>query len=127
MDFTDIFNICGTDLPVSFKGTLSVSHNGFSDRDPGVVVAEDTGILLVSRRIRGNFTKVGMVGLVSGLQKDNAVFGIQAFFYGSQGFFCQAFFHTDTCQHTEALRLNVDLAFLAFFGTNFVAESIIGT
>ena len=91
-----------------------------ADGDPGVVVAEDTGILLVSGRIGGDFAKVEVIGGVRRLLKDNAVFGIEALFYGSHGLLGIAFFYADAGQYAEALGFDEDLAFLTFFGTDLL-------
>lgn len=48
MDLADILNVCGTGLTVDFKGSVTSAQNSFCDGYPGIVVAEDTGILLVS-------------------------------------------------------------------------------
>ena len=48
MDLADILNVCGTGLTVDFEGSVTSAQNSFCDGYPGIVVAEDTGILLVS-------------------------------------------------------------------------------
>ena len=68
MDLTDIFNIRRADLTVYIKRAVSMTNACLSDRDPRIVVAEDTSIFLISRRIRGNLTKFKMIILVSWLQ-----------------------------------------------------------
>ena len=90
-------------------------------------MAEDTGILFISGRIRGNLTKLDMVSGVSRLEDHDTILGIQLFLYRVQSLFCKTFLNTDTCQNTEALGLNIDLTLFAFLGTNLVAVSIIGT
>ena len=61
MDLADILNVCGTGLTVDFEGSVTSAQNSFCDGYPGIVVAEDTGILLVSGGIRGYFTKLEVI------------------------------------------------------------------
>ena len=68
-----------------------------------------------------------MIGGVRRLLKDNAVFGIEALFYGSHGLLGIAFFYADAGQYAEALGFDEDLAFLTFFGTDLFTKSVIGT
>ena len=77
VDLTELFHTGRAGLPVNFKGSVAASHDGFRDGDPGIVVAEDTCIFFVSRRIGGNFTQFHVISGISGLQESDAVFGIQ--------------------------------------------------
>lgn len=86
VNLTDVFDVGRAGLFVYFKGPVAVADDGLADGDPGVVVAEDTGILFVSGRIGGDFAKVEVIGGVRRLLKDNAVFGIEALFYGAMAF-----------------------------------------
>ena len=79
MDLADVLNVSRADLAVQVKCAVSVADNGLSDGDPWVVVAEDTSILFVSRRIGGNLTKIQVILGVSRLQKNNAVLGSRMF------------------------------------------------
>ena len=115
MDFTDVLDISRADLAVQIKGAVSVADNGLCDGDPWVVVAEDTGILFVSRRIGGNFTKIQVIFGVSRLQKNDTVLGFQNIFYGSQSLFGQTLFYADFGKNAEALWLDENLAFLTLF------------
>ena len=103
MDLADVLNVSRADLAVQIKCAVSVADNGFSDGDPWVVVAEDTSILFVSRRVGGNLTKIQVILGVSRLQKNNAVLGFQNVLDRSQGFFCQSFFDTDFSKNTEGV------------------------
>ena len=62
VDLTDVFDVGRAGLFVDFKGPVAVADDGLGDGDPGVVVAEDTGIFLVSGRIGGDFAKVQVIG-----------------------------------------------------------------
>ena len=61
VDLADVLNVSRADLAVQVKCAVSVADNGLSDGDPWVVVAEDTSILFVSRRIGGNLTNSGNI------------------------------------------------------------------
>ena len=61
MDLTDILNVCGTGLAVDLESSVTSAQNGLCDGYPGIVVAEDTGILLISGGIRGYFTKFEVI------------------------------------------------------------------
>ena len=90
-------------------------------------MAEDTAVLLISRRIGGNLAQLDMISGIGGLVEHDAVFGVQFFLYAVQGFFGFTGLHTDAGQDTEALGLNKDLAFFTFLGTDLVAEGVVGT
>lgn len=49
VNLADILNVGGTSLLVDLKGSVASSDDSFSDGDPGIVVTEDTCVLLVSR------------------------------------------------------------------------------
>ena len=66
-----------------------------------------------------------MVLGVCRLKDHYAVLGIQSFFYAGKCLFRKTFLYADAGKYAEALRLNVDLSFLALLGTNLVAVSII--
>ena len=125
MNLTDILNISGTGLFVYLKGSVASADNGFCYGNPGIVVAEDSGVLLVFGRIRGNLTKLQMILCVSGLQNHDTVLGIQSLFDRIQSALGKPFLNSDTCQHAEALGLNVNLTFAAFLGTNLVTVCIV--
>ena len=79
MNLTDIFDISRTGSCVYLPSTVASSDNGLCDRDPWIVVAEDTGILFVSWWIRRNFTKLYVIFMIRWLEKHDAVFGIKVF------------------------------------------------
>ena len=67
VDFTDFLGVSGTGLFINFKGAAASADNSFRDGNPGVIVAEDTGIFLVSGGIGGNLAKFQMVSGIGGL------------------------------------------------------------
>ena len=126
MDLADILNIGRTGFFVDFKSTASSADHGFSDGNPGIVMAENTCIFFITWRIGGDFPKVQVVSGISRLLYHDTVFGIQPFFYRIQCFFCKAFLYTDPCHYAESLRLNKDLAFFTFMGTYLLGCCVIG-
>ena len=58
MNFADILNVCRTGPGVYLPCSVSTADNSLSYRNPRIVVAEDAGILLVSRWIRRDFTNL---------------------------------------------------------------------
>ena len=103
MNFADIFYISRTGLLIYLKGSVATSDDSLSDRDPRIVVAEDTCIFLISGWIGGDFTKFEVISCISRLQDHNTIFGIQSFFYRIQSLLCKTFFYTDSGQNAEAL------------------------
>ena len=67
MNLADILNIGRAGLSVDLKGSCAASDDCLRNGNPGIVVAEDTCILLVARRVGGNFSKVQIISGVSGL------------------------------------------------------------
>ena len=61
MNFADILDVCGTGLAVDLESSVTSAQNCLCDGHPGIVVTEDTGILLVSGGIRGYFTKFEVI------------------------------------------------------------------
>ena len=58
VDLGNILDVGRACLAVHLKGPVAMPQNGFGTADPRIVVAEDTGVLLVSRRIAGNFARL---------------------------------------------------------------------
>ena len=123
----DIFQKGRTDLPVYLKGSFSSSKDSFRDRYPGIIMAENTGVFLVSRGIRGNFSQVQIVMGVWGLKNGNAIPGVQDFFYRVQSLSGKTFFDTDAGERQESLRFDVDFAFFTFMRAYLVRIGVIGT
>ena len=48
---------------VDLKRPVAVADNGFCTGHPRVVVAEDAGVLFISRRIAGNLAQLFMIRL----------------------------------------------------------------
>ena len=80
VDFTDIFDVGRAGLLVNLKSSVAASDDGFCDRNPWIIVTEDTCVLFISRRIGGNFSKVQIILGIGRLKDHNTVFGIQTLF-----------------------------------------------
>lgn len=81
MDLSDIFKIYGAGLFKYLKGSVAVTEHGFGAYYPGIIVAEDAGVLLVSWWIGRYLAKLQMVFCIGGLQKYYAVFAVQSVLY----------------------------------------------
>ena len=68
-----------------------------------------------------------MISCICRLEQNNTVLCIQLFFNRIQSFFRLAVIYTDIGKYTESLWFDVNLAFLAFFGSDFFAKCIVGT
>ena len=106
-------------------GIVASAGYSLSDDDPRIVVAEDTGVLLVAFRIRRNLTHFYMIGGVSWVVQHQSVLAFQSFLTAVQCFIAESFFQTDTSHRTPALALDEDFAFLVLITTNLVAEEIV--
>ena len=126
MDLTELFHTGRACLPIDLKGSVSASNDGFRDRYPGIVVAEDTAVFLVSRRVGGNFAQFHMISGISGFQKSNAVFGVQNILNTIERLECLTGLFADACQDAEALGLDVDLTLFALVGSDFITVCVIG-
>ena len=127
MDLGDILDIGGAGLAVHRKGTVAVSERCFGAADPRVVVAEDTGVLLVSRRIAGDLAQIQLVAGVGGLQQHHTVFGVQTLFHTGKCLCGLSALLADARHDAHALRLNKDLTLGALLAADGLAESIVGT
>ncbi len=116
----------GVDAAVVVVGHVAVAQPRLADHDPGIVVAEDAGVLLVSRRVGGDFAEVEVVLRVSRLLHDDAVLGGQMLAGGGQRLGGLAVVEADAGQHAVAVGLDEDLAFLALLGADLGAEVVIG-
>ena len=121
-----VLAVGGGDAAVQVEGAVAVAHHGFSGDNPGIVVAEDAGVLLVSRRVGGNFAQLQVILLVGGLQKHDAVLGFQIFVDGFKGLFRLAVLHADAGHHAIALAFDEDLAVVALPGADLVTEGVVG-
>ena len=115
MYITDLFNIGRADLTVNIKCKISSSEYSFCNRNPRIVMAEDSSIFFVSRRIRRNFTKFQMISGICRLEYHDTIFRFQMFMYGIQRFLSKAFFFSDFSHYAESLWFNINFTFFTFF------------
>ena len=127
MNVADRFEIGRADLPVSFKRTCAVAQDGLCAGDPGIIVAENARVLLVSGGIRADFAEIQIILRVSGLVKDDTEFAVEAFFDALERFCRFARFFADPGHDAHALRLDEDLAFRAFLTSDGRAERVVGS
>ena len=103
-----------------------MAQHGFGTADPRIVVAEDACVLLVSRRIAGNFAQIQLVAGVGGLVQHHAVWGVQSLLHAPERLRGLPGLPADACHDAHALRLNEDLSLGALPAAHGVAESIVG-
>ncbi len=125
VNITDVLKVSGADLGVDLECSVAATDNGLSNGDPGVVVAEDTCIFLISGRIGGNLTEVEVIGLIGRLLENDTVLGVKSLLDRIKSLLCVTFLYADTCKYAEALGLNEDLTFLTLGGADLIAECIV--
>ena len=126
VDFTDIFQIGRTELSVGLKGPVPVAEPGLRPGNPGIVVGENARVFLIARRIAADFSQLQPVAGIWRLVKHDSKLGIQPLFHTLQGPGRLPGFYSDARHDAHALRLNVNLAFLAFPAAYRSAEGVIG-
>ena len=132
-DLTLIFQISRTGLFEDLESPAAMTENRLGTADPWIIMAEDSGIFLISRRVRRDLPKFYMIGCISRSLQDNAVSGIQAFFHtsertGSSG--RTSIFRNiraDSGHHTHSLWFDKDLAFFADLASYRIGHGIIST
>ena len=125
VDFTDILEIGRAGTAINFKCTFPMAEDSFRTDDPGVVMAEDSRVLLVSRRITGNLTQIEVIVRISWLQKNDAVLRIKPLLHTLHCPGCLACFFPDASHDTHPLWFNKDLAFFAFFAADRSSKCIV--
>lgn len=68
-------------LAVIFPGAVATPQDGLADNHPGVVVGEDSGVLLVTGGVGGYFPVVDHIFGEGGVVEDNAVVAVEIFLY----------------------------------------------
>ncbi|MPN51178.1 hypothetical protein SDC9_198820 [bioreactor metagenome] len=61
MDVAQILNVGRAGAAVNFKRAVTVAQHGLRTGYPRVVMAEDTGVLFVPRRVAGHFAQPRLV------------------------------------------------------------------
>jgi hypothetical protein len=125
VQIADLFARRGIDAAVVVVGQVAVAQTGFADHDPGIDVAEDAGVLLVSRRIGGDFAHFDVVVGVGRLLDHDAVLGGQMLAHGGQGLGGLAVLQADAGQGAVTIGLDVDFALGAFLGADLAAKVVI--
>ena len=126
VDVTDIFQISGTGFTIYLKCAIASANDGFCDGNPGIIVAEDSGIFLVPGRVGADLSKLQVISGIGRLQEHDAVFGIQMFLDRVQGFLRKPFLYANACEDAEALGFDKDLTFFTFPGADLVTVGIVG-
>ena len=116
----------GRNLAVMPPGVRSAAGEGLADDDPGIVVAEDAGVLLVTLRIGGNLPVFDPIAREGGIVEHQAVFAFQHPAGGIQGFVAHSLVGTDAGHRTPALAFDEDFSLIVFFRSYLAAEEIVG-
>ena len=127
VDLADVLDIGRAGLFVDSKGPVTVAQHGLSTADPWVVVAEDTGVLLVARGIAGDLAQIEPVGGVGGLEQYHAVRGVQPLLHALQCGFGLTGLSADPGHHAHALGFDEDLPLVAFPAAYGGTKGIVGT
>ena len=127
MNLADLLQIDRAGFPEHLKGAVPVPQNGLRTGDPGVIVTENTGVFLISRRIGGNFSQLYMVAGVGRCEQDDAVPGVKPFLHAFQRFLRLSVIQADSGHDTHSLRLNVDLPLVIHMASDRPAVRVIGT
>ena len=127
MNVADRFEIGRTDLPVSFKRARAVTQDSLRAGDPGIVVAENARVFLISGRIRADLAEIQIIFCVGRLVQDNAEFAVEPLLDALERFCRFARFFADAGHDAHALRLNENLAFRAFLTSDGRAERVVGS
>ena len=121
----DGFQIGRAGLFIDCKGAVPMPQHRFGTADPGVVVAEDTGVFFVARRVACDLAKFQVIPRVGGLQQHDAVLCIQALLHAFERLFGLAALYADARHDAESLRFNVDLPFLVLAAADGLAAGIV--
>ena len=98
------------DLLVVLEGAIAAADHRLGDHHPGVVVAEDAGVLLVARRIRADLAELDVIRRERGVVEHDAVRQSSRSFTESSAFLARPSSIADAGHDAEALRLDEDLA-----------------
>ena len=126
MDLADVLDIGGRCAAIDLKGASSVAKLGLGADDPGVVVAENAGIFLVSGGIAGDLAQLQMIAGVGGLQQHDAVLGVKPLFHALHGACGLTALLADAGHDAHALRLDKDLALFAGRAADNMTKGVIG-
>ena len=122
----NILNVGRAGLAVDLKGTVAVAQNGLSAADPRVIVAENAGVLFVSRRIAGDLAQIELIAGVGRLMQHHAIFRIQPLFHALQRLRSLTALPANAGHNTHTLRFDKDLALRTLFAAHRLAKGIVG-
>ena len=93
--------------------------------NPGITVAENGAVFLLSRRIRSNLSQFWVIGGIRRLYQHDPIRSRQIFFYRIQSFLSPAVVHADSAHDTEALWFDKNFSFFAGGRSHFLSCSVV--
>src|SRR6266498_2454304 len=123
---TDLLARRRIDSRIVIESRVAVAYARFANHHPGIVVAENSSVLLISRWIRGDLAQVQVVLRKSGLLQNDAVLGCEVLASRFERLRRHTIVQPDTGKRAEALRLDEYLPFLALLRADLVSEVVVG-
>src|SRR5688572_11351510 len=115
MQFTDLFPRGWIDTLVIIKCFVPAPNNSLSDHDPWIGVTEDSRILFIARRIRGNFTQVQIILTERRLLQYDSMGCGKMFFNCIKGLSCIPILNSQTRHDAYTLWFDENPSFYIFF------------
>ena len=127
VDLRDVLEINRAGLLEDLKGTVSMTDHRFGCRNPRIVVTEDPGVLLISRRVGGDLTELHVIPCIGRLVQYDTVLALEALLHGRECRCGLAILDTDAGHDAHALWLDEDLALLTDVRAHRIRVCIEGT
>ena len=118
MDLGNLLDVSRAYLLIEVPRFIGMAQHRLRHGDPRVVVAEDSGVLLDSGRVAGDFSKLQVVVPERRIVEHHAVLGLKSLvnalhcLVGFSGIF------SDSGHDAHSLRLDENLGFLVLMGSD---------
>ena len=127
MQFAVGFGVRRTNLAEVFPCLVATAQYCFANNHPRIVMAEDTGILFISGRIRRDFTILYLIFCKGRIVQYDTMFAIQTLFHRVERLFYHTLFQSNTGHGTPSLTFDKDLSLFVLFRTHFVSKIVVCT
>ena len=101
MEIAFVLEVGGAYLGVIFPGAVASAKHCLADDDPGIIVGEDTSVLLIACRIGGDFTIFHHIFGKCGVVEHYAVFTVKMLFNRVKRLLDKAFLESDAGHATQ--------------------------